>query len=259
MTVKLLSTPLCATAALAAEPTPSPVGQHVWDSAALARCSSPYKREVVADPQAQSGQAVRFTGNAGFISMHDEIRIAPGRSRFTVRLRLEKGGKGRAQIVAGGNIEHILLNTTDPWAEVEGERASLKSKHPLFSDPAVREAMNVLIDRQSIQDHIYGRTGVATRNFLNNPERFRSKNMKWEFNVDKANQLLENAGWKKGADGIRAKGNLKLKFVYQTSVSQPRQKCQATQGSRPSSENAMLMCVSQAMAARMAPPIICVK
>lgn len=36
----------------------------VWDSAALARCSSPCKREVVADPQARSGQAVRFTGSA---------------------------------------------------------------------------------------------------------------------------------------------------------------------------------------------------
>jgi peptide/nickel transport system substrate-binding protein len=34
-------------------------------------------------------------------------------------------------------------------------------------------------------------------------------------------------GWKKGADGIRAKGNVKLKFVYQTSVNQPRQKTQA--------------------------------
>ena len=32
---------------------------------------------------------------------------------------------------------------------------------------------------------------------------------------------------KKGADGIRAKGDVKLKFVFQTSVSGPRQKCQA--------------------------------
>jgi ABC-type transport system substrate-binding protein len=39
--------------------------------------------------------------------------------------------------------------------------------------------------------------------------------------------MLEAAGWKKGADGIRAKGNVKLKFVFQTSVSGPRQKCQA--------------------------------
>ena len=101
MTVKLFSALLCATAAVASELKPSPVGQHVWDSAALARCSSPYKREVIADPQARSGQSVRFTGNAGFISMHDEVRIAPGRSRFTVRLHLEKGGRFATDLEAG--------------------------------------------------------------------------------------------------------------------------------------------------------------
>ena len=141
--------------------------------------------------------------------------------------RLEAGGKGRVTIVAGGNIEFIQLNPTDPWNEVDGERSSAKSRHPAFSDKAVREAMGLLVDRKSVQDFIYGRTGVATANFLNNPARYRSPNMKFEFNVDKANQILEAAGWKKGADGIRAKGNAKLKFVFQTSVNQPRQKTQA--------------------------------
>jgi peptide/nickel transport system substrate-binding protein len=141
--------------------------------------------------------------------------------------RLEASGKGKVTIVAGGNIEFIQLNPTDPWTEVDGERGSIKSKHPAFQDKAVREAMGLLVDRKSVQDFIYGRTGVATANFLNNPERYRSKATKFEFNVDKANQVLEAAGWKKGADGIRAKGNVKLKFVYQTSVNQPRQKTQA--------------------------------
>jgi peptide/nickel transport system substrate-binding protein len=141
--------------------------------------------------------------------------------------RLEKGGKGRAVITPSGNIEHIQLNSTDPWTEVDGERASLKSKHPLLSDPAVRQALGLLVDRQSVQDHIYGRTGVATANFLNNPEKFRSKTMKFEFNIEKANQLLDAGGWKRGADGIREKDGKKLKFVYQTSINAPRQKTQA--------------------------------
>ena len=54
-----------------------------------------------------------------------------------------------------------------------------------------------------------------------------SKTTKYEFNVDKANDILDKAGWKKGADGIRAKDGKKLKFVYQTSINQPRQKTQA--------------------------------
>ncbi|HEY7542392.1 MAG TPA: peptide ABC transporter substrate-binding protein [Methylomirabilota bacterium] len=140
--------------------------------------------------------------------------------------RFEQGGKGRADIVAGGNIEHIQLNTTDPWTEVDGERSSAKTKHPTLSDPAVRQALNLLVDRGSVQEEIYGRTGIATANFINAPSRFVSKNTKWEFNVDKANQILESAGWKKGGDGIRAKDGKKLKFVYQTSINNPRQKNQ---------------------------------
>jgi peptide/nickel transport system substrate-binding protein len=141
--------------------------------------------------------------------------------------RLEAGGKGRSEITPGGNIEHMMVNATDPWTEVEGERASLKTRHPLFSDPAVREAINLLVDRGSVQEHIYGRTGVATANFLQNPERFRSKSTRWEFNVDKANQALEAAGWKRGPDGIRGKDGKKLKIVFQTSINAPRQKTQA--------------------------------
>jgi len=140
--------------------------------------------------------------------------------------RWEQGGKGRADIVSGGNIEHIQLNNTDPWTPVDGEKSSVKTKHPVLTDPAVRQALNLLVDRGSVQEEIYGRTGVATANFINAPSRFVSKSTKWEFNVDKANQLLDAAGWKRGADGIRAKDGKKLQFVYQTSVNAPRQKTQ---------------------------------
>src|ERR1041384_6633462 len=75
--------------------------------------------------------------------------------------------------------------------------------------------------------HIYGRTGRATPNLDFRRVLFRSKNTRYEFNVDKANDLLEKAGWKKGADGIREKDGKKLKFVYQTSINTPRQKNQA--------------------------------
>jgi peptide/nickel transport system substrate-binding protein len=141
--------------------------------------------------------------------------------------RLEKAGKGRVEIDRGGNMEHIQLNGTDPWTEVDGERASAKTRHPLLSDPAVRQALAFLVDRASVQEHIYGRTGILTGNFLNYPERYRSSTTKWEFNIEKANQLLEAAGWKRGPDGIRAKDGRKLRLVYQTSINAPRQKTQA--------------------------------
>jgi peptide/nickel transport system substrate-binding protein len=141
-------------------------------------------------------------------------------------LRLEQGGKGKTSIVPGGNIEFIQLNMADPWTETDGERSHPKSKHPILSEFAVRQAISLCVDRDGVQKFIYGRTGIATANFLNNPQRFVSKNTKYEFNPDKAAQVLEAAGWKKGADGIREKGGKKLKLVFQTSINGPRQKTQ---------------------------------
>jgi len=141
-------------------------------------------------------------------------------------IRLEQGGKGKTTITPGGNIEFIQLNLTDPWTETDGERSHPKSKHPILSEFAVRQAISLCVDRDGVQKYIYGRTGIATANFLNNPQRFVSKNTKYEFNPEKAAQVLEAAGWKKGADGIREKGGKKLKLVFQTSINGPRQKTQ---------------------------------
>jgi len=140
--------------------------------------------------------------------------------------RLEQSGKGRVNIWPTGGIEHIQCNFTDPNVDVDGERSSVKTTHPLLSDPAVRQALNLLVDRAAVQEQIYGRQGQATPNYLNAPQRFRSANLRWEFNVDKASQVLDAAGWKRGADGIRVKDGKKLKLLYQTSTNAPRQKNQ---------------------------------
>ncbi|PYN07157.1 MAG: peptide ABC transporter substrate-binding protein, partial [Candidatus Rokuibacteriota bacterium] len=141
--------------------------------------------------------------------------------------RLEQGGKGRIVVWPTGNPEHIQLNTTDPFREVDGERSSTKTTHPTLSDAAVRAALNMLVDRGAIQEEIYGRGGQTTANFLNSPSRFYSRNTRWEFSVERANQVLDAAGWRRGADGIRAKDGRRLRFVFQTSTNAPRQKTQA--------------------------------
>ncbi|WP_439594551.1 peptide ABC transporter substrate-binding protein [Falsiroseomonas sp.] len=141
--------------------------------------------------------------------------------------RLEANGRGKVNIVDGGGIEFVQLNPCDPHREVDGERASINSEHPAFRDPAVRQAMALLIDRNALEQFIYGRGGPATANFLNNPPRFNSPNMRWEFSIAKANEILDGAGWVRGRDGIRAKDGVRLRFIYQTSVNAPRQRTQA--------------------------------
>jgi peptide/nickel transport system substrate-binding protein len=141
--------------------------------------------------------------------------------------RLEGGGKGRIVFTPSSSTEFIELNFADPWREVNGERASAKSSHPLLSSPEVRQALALLVDRETIQGEIYGRQGQTTPNFLVAPVRFRSPNPRWEFNPERANQLLESAGWRRGADGVRAKDGRRLALVFQTSINAPRQKTQA--------------------------------
>jgi ABC-type transport system substrate-binding protein len=124
------------------------------------------------------------------------------------------------------NVEYIQLSQTDPWREVEGERASVRTPHPFLTDPAVRSAFALLVDRGSIQKDIWGRQADTTANFMNRPP-FASPNTRWEFSLDKANAILDAAGWKRGADGIRAKDGVRLKVLFQT-VNQPiRQKMQS--------------------------------
>jgi peptide/nickel transport system substrate-binding protein len=140
--------------------------------------------------------------------------------------RLEASGKGRVVVTPAGGIEHIQLNNTDPWNEIGGERPSVKSKHPFLTDPAVRNALNVLVDRLSVHKYIYGRTGFDTANFVNAPNKFVSKDMHYQFNVQQAVKLLDEGGWKLGPDGVREKDGVKLYAVFQTSINAPRQKTQ---------------------------------
>lgn len=141
--------------------------------------------------------------------------------------RMEAGAKGRVVINASGDVELIQLNMADPGTELDGERANPKSRHPVLSDLLVRQALALLFDRKGVQEFVYGRTGVATANILNNPQPYNSPNTRSEHSVDKANALLDAAGWRRGTDGLREKGGRKLKLVFQTSINSVRQKVQA--------------------------------
>ena len=143
--------------------------------------------------------------------------------------RLEARGKGRVVYAPGNAIEAVLLNFSDPGATVDGERGSVNSRHPVLSEAPVREALKLLIDRAGIQQFIYGRAARATANYLNAPEQYRSPGQKPEFNVDKANALLDAAGWKRpsgNSDGVREKAGRRLSLLFQTSINAPRQKIQ---------------------------------
>ena len=54
----------------------------------------------------------------------------------------------------------------------------------------------------------------------------KSPNTKCGFDIAKANQILDDAGWKKGADGIREKDGVKMRVVFAASINPVREKQQ---------------------------------
>jgi peptide/nickel transport system substrate-binding protein len=84
----------------------------------------------------------------------------------------------------------------------------------LFADKAVRQALLFALNRQQIVDAVFfGHGSVA--NSVEPPTSWAYKakpKVLYTFDKAKAESLLDGAGWAKGADGIRAKGGLKLKF-----------------------------------------------
>ena len=144
-----------------------------------------------------------------------------------VLLRLEKGGKGKTVYAVGGDTEFIALNFTDPNTEVDGERSSIKTKHPLLSDPAVRKALSMLVDREAIKKVIYGRAGRTTRQL---PQRPRAVRLQEHDLGIQHREGVQAAGGRR-LEGRRRrhprKGRQEAEALYQTAINGPRQKTQA--------------------------------
>ena len=141
-----------------------------------------------------------------------------------------QAGKGKIEVAFGTQVERIDLNPfgVDPSL---GDKRSTKEAgpHPALKDPAVRKALSLAIDRDIIDEAGYGDNGKPTCNILPAPDIYVSTAVDWclKQDLEAANKLLDDAGWKMGSDGIREKDGVKLSFLYQTSTNSVRQATQA--------------------------------
>lgn len=116
-----------------------------------------------------------------------------------------------AQIVAGtssGLAGTLLVNTSEPG----------------LSDVAVRQALQIGIDRQQIVDGLYaGRIKPATGLLSTNHPGYLDQSAALVHNTQKAEALLDGAGWAKGKDGIREKNGVRLsiRITYSGNSEQP--------------------------------------
>ncbi|SMF92823.1 peptide/nickel transport system substrate-binding protein [Paenibacillus uliginis N3/975] len=100
---------------------------------------------------------------------------------------------------------------------------ALNHKDPKFQDQKVRQALVYGLNRAEIVEIIYGEYG----NVINIPQ----SSLSWaytqdgietyDFDTEKAKQLLDEAGWVPGADGIREKDGVKLAINFSATADNP--------------------------------------
>ncbi|OHV84777.1 peptide ABC transporter substrate-binding protein [Rhizobium sp. LCM 4573] len=139
-------------------------------------------------------------------------------------------GKGQLVTAFGTQVERINLNHYNADPSLGAKRSTKEAgPHPALSDPAVRRALSMAIDRDIIDEAGYGEAGRPTCNIVPAPEAYASTgNDDWclKQDIEGANKLLDEAGWVPGSDGIRAKDGVRLSFLYSTSTNSVRQATQ---------------------------------
>lgn len=106
----------------------------------------------------------------------------------------------------GGDI----VATATPSGRVD--LINLNLNRPPFSDRAVREAMSVAIDRATLNTVGLDGRGTPLNTLFPTGVGYETVPLQGT-DVARAKQLLDEAGWQAGSDGIRAKGGQRLAFT----------------------------------------------
>ncbi|MGH7749216.1 MAG: ABC transporter substrate-binding protein [Candidatus Dormibacteria bacterium] len=102
------------------------------------------------------------------------------------------------------------------------EWGQLNFKDPILQDVRVRRALEYGIDREAIVNHVWQGNATPTADTeIPLYWSFDSAIKPYPFDQNKAKQLLDQAGWKMGASGVREKDGKQLVLNYSTTAGNP--------------------------------------
>lgn len=92
---------------------------------------------------------------------------------------------------------------------------NLNFQKPVFKDKAVRQALMYGLDREKITNTVYGKYAqVINVSQAKASWVYSEPKNKYEYDIEKAKKILDDAGWKEGSDGIREKDGIRLAIHY---------------------------------------------
>ncbi|MFM7415970.1 MAG: ABC transporter substrate-binding protein [Alphaproteobacteria bacterium] len=108
-----------------------------------------------------------------------------------------------------------------------------KVDKPVVNDPAIRRAVNLAVNREAMVRAVWFGTAVPANAYLNAAVTgFDAEAAKLvpQFSPDQARQVLDEAGWRMGGDGVRVKDGQRASFlVYGLQTQAGQQYLQAVQ------------------------------
>jgi peptide/nickel transport system substrate-binding protein len=190
--------------------------------------NTPFFKEVVIKGGGDAASAARAVLETGEADYADNLQVEP-----EILNAMKLAGKGEVVVAYGTPVERLVVNLTDPDPALGENRSKWtpdnQFPHPFLSDPAVRRALSLAIDRSTLVKIGYGDAGQPTCNVVPNPAIYVStaNDECLVQNIELANQILDEAGWERGPDGVREKNGVRLSILYQTSTNSVRQGTQA--------------------------------
>lgn len=125
-------------------------------------------------------------------------------------------------------LERVMINFSNPDPALGDKRSEPDTKNPALSDIHVRRALAMAANRDVVANQLYGKPGgVSTCNVIFFPSSTNTSSLDvCKYDTAAAEKELQDNGWVKGSDGVRAKGGVRLELNYQTSTNGTRQKTQ---------------------------------
>ncbi len=109
-----------------------------------------------------------------------------------------------------------------PTAGVNNQ-IDFRFRHPLLSDIRVRQALIAGVDRQRILASLFSPSyPLATSAIASTAAGYREQKDAYTYDPQRAEQLLDEAGWVRNGDGVRMKDGKKLSLTANDAAQQPR-------------------------------------